>query len=58
MMRDERETPFEEEILPDAVLEKAGEHRYTSTACYHGLHGRCRVSCKFCGTVCECRCHE
>lgn len=29
---------------------------YTSTACQHGLHERCRRTCKFCGSSCRCRC--
>ncbi len=33
-------------------------HEYTSTACQHNLHARCRVSCKFCWSKCECSCHE
>jgi hypothetical protein len=28
---------------------------YLSTACDHGLHDRCRISCKFCGSYCVCR---
>jgi hypothetical protein len=28
---------------------------YLSTACHHGLHDRCRISCKFCGNYCVCR---
>lgn len=31
-------------------------HVYTSTACQHGLHDRCRKACKFCGTPCLCPC--
>jgi hypothetical protein len=30
---------------------------YTSTACTHGLHDRCRKSCKFCASPCMCSCH-
>lgn len=33
-------------------------HAYTSTACYHGLHDRCRRECKFCSVACACSCHE
>lgn len=51
--------PFDDsEELPREVLAKAGTHSYLSTACHHGLHARCRVSCKFCSTLCECRCHN
>lgn len=32
-------------------------HTYTSTACHHGLHDRCRKQCKFCAVSCACRCH-
>ena len=31
-------------------------HSYTSTACFHGLHDRCRRTCKFCGVGCNCPC--
>lgn len=33
------------------------EHRYNSTACLHGLHVRCRKTCKFCSAPCACPCH-
>jgi hypothetical protein len=33
------------------------EHEYTSTACLHGLHDRCRKTCKFCAKRCACACH-
>ena len=32
-------------------------HNYLSTACTHGIHGRCRFTCKFCHEVCVCQCH-
>ena len=32
------------------------KHSYTSTACFHGLHDRCRKTCKFCGVGCNCSC--
>jgi hypothetical protein len=32
-------------------------HEYLSTACYHGLHDRCRQTCKFCEAKCMCQCH-
>jgi len=35
-----------------------GKHPYTSTACGHGLHDRCRLSCKFCASPCMCQCHR
>ena len=34
------------------------DHDYTSTACYHGQHDRCRQLCKFCLARCQCRCHH
>lgn len=34
------------------------EHDYLSTACHHGLHPRCRRTCKFCDTPCRCDCHQ
>ena len=33
----------------------ASKHHYVSTACAHGLHSRCRSTCKFCATACECK---
>jgi len=36
----------------------ASFHIYTSTACYHGLHDECRLSCKWCREPCCCMCHE
>lgn len=32
-------------------------HDYTSTACTHEIHDRCRRSCKFCTALCACDCH-
>lgn len=32
-------------------------HAYRSTACFHGLHERCRKQCKFCCVLCDCSCH-
>jgi hypothetical protein len=32
-------------------------HDYLSTACSHGLHDRCRRTCKFCRAPCRCGCH-
>lgn len=34
------------------------QHDYLSTACFHGLHDRCRKECKFCGVACKCDCHN
>lgn len=31
-------------------------HVYTSTACQHGLHDRCRRECKYCQAACNCPC--
>lgn len=33
-------------------------HDYVSTACHHGLHEQCRLTCKFCPTDCGCPCHH
>lgn len=33
-------------------------HPYQSTACTHGLHDRCRKTCKFCSAPCMCECHR
>lgn len=33
------------------------DHAYTSTACQHELHTRCRDVCKFCDARCACSCH-
>src|SRR5438105_1997448 len=38
--------------------ESTNTHDYLSTACYHGLHERCRKTCKFCDTSCRCLCHQ
>ena len=32
-------------------------HEYLSTACWHGVHTRCRSECKFGGETCVCECH-
>lgn len=34
------------------------DHQYTSTACMHELHDRCRKNCKYCGNGCLCECHR
>lgn len=31
-------------------------HVYLSTACQHGKHSECRLSCKFCDAKCSCDC--
>lgn len=33
-------------------------HDYTSTACFHGAHDKCRLICKFCTARCACICHH
>lgn len=33
------------------------KHLYMSTACSHGRHTDCRVTCKFCREQCVCLCH-
>ena len=33
-------------------------HEYLSTACHHGIHSRCRGTCKFCSAQCKCPCHQ
>jgi hypothetical protein len=33
-------------------------HLYCSTACHHGLHDECRLSCKWCREPCCCICHD
>lgn len=52
--------PINVTMVPiDAAHAVSPAHTYTSTACQHGLHGRCRKNCKFCGTPCLCPCgHE
>lgn len=38
-----------------------GIHVYLSTACLHGLHDKCRETCKYCQAKCICSvagCHE
>lgn len=34
------------------------DHAYTSTACHHGVHNRCRLRCKWCQVHCACTCHD
>jgi len=29
-------------------------HAYLSTACFHGEHGACRNTCKYCDAPCSC----
>lgn len=43
------------DVLEEAVEE---DDHYTSTACYHDIHKRCRRTCKFCDYECQCDCHE
>ncbi len=46
-----------EAVLAMPTQSHEGEtHSYTSTACFHGLHDRCRRTCKFCGVGCNCSC--
>lgn len=33
-------------------------HDYTSTACHHDEHGKCRLRCKYCAALCRCTCHN
>lgn len=33
------------------------EHQYLSTACLHGRHDDCRLTCKWCPAPCLCDCH-
>jgi hypothetical protein len=44
--------------LPRPEVPQAGAHDYLSTACHHGLHARCRLTCKFCAEPCRCECHR
>ena len=56
MFRDyERARPAPSEPIPDA--EAHPDHYYTSTACIHGVHNRCRWQCEFCSVKCGCICH-
>lgn len=43
---------YDTELLPITV-----PHMYVSTSCTHGLHTRCRLTCKFCTALCLCDCH-
>lgn len=38
--------------------EPEAAHDYTSTACQHGFHERCRKNCKFCQVPCRCPHHK
>lgn len=40
-----------------ALFPVCGAH-YTSTACHHGEHERCRLGCKHCDEQCRCWCHR
>ena len=48
---------FAEAYLAQRTPEPAPAHDYTSTACQHELHERCRKNCKFCLATCKCECH-
>lgn len=37
----------------DDAARSDAQHDYTSTACQHGHHDQCRLTCKFCGTPCR-----
>jgi hypothetical protein len=53
--------PSGDSVVHDSSSHQAlltDEHRYTSTACSHGLHDRCRKRCKFCGALCLCTHHQ
>ena len=60
-------TPVREEIgwrsgeyarqSPASHAADSAPHDYLSTACFHGLHERCRQQCKFCDVKCNCLCH-
>ncbi|MGH3447219.1 MAG: hypothetical protein ACRDQA_22715 [Nocardioidaceae bacterium] len=47
-------------MATDRVRVEAGiaAPHYTSTYCMHGQHGRCRLTCKVCGSPCRCDCHQ
>jgi hypothetical protein len=45
------------ESKPVIKTPPATVHDYLSTACFHGLHDRCRLTCKFCAVPCRCPCH-
>lgn len=44
--------------MKEQATDLAAEHRYTSIACHHGSHNRCRLTCKHCDQHCRCRCHQ
>ena len=55
MLVDRVEPAAPAEAVPAA--EAHPDHDYTSTACIHGVHNRCRQQCKFCSVKCGCICH-
>lgn len=56
---DERCETFLRRLPPAGHVALDGDpHLYLSTACWHGLHGRCRRQCKFCDIGCLCGCHS
>jgi hypothetical protein len=52
-----RETRLRD-VMADTDPEPDEMHVYTSTACHHDLHERCRRVCKFCDQPCGCACHD
>jgi hypothetical protein len=43
-------------VAPKEPTTDIPNHRYISTACQHGLHEQCRLTCKFCQSPCQCDC--
>lgn len=47
------------ESVTDVLIEGLAYYpHYFSTYCIHGLHERCRLTCKHCEKPCLCRCHR
>lgn len=61
MTEEKRRVHEQEDELRQALIAahvRDGEpHVYMSTACIHAMHGRCRMTCKFCDAPCRCSCH-
>lgn len=49
-----RQAAFAATAPDECVKPTSGVHRYVSTACLHGQHGECRLTCKFCKALCGC----
>lgn len=47
-----------DEVVVATLNGEAYYPHYYSTYCVHGLHDRCRLTCKHCERYCRCNCHR